>query len=37
MLTGADTEGLKMLGAALLFWLGVSLMIKDADDNETKD
>ena len=37
MLTGSDAEGLKMLGAALLFWLGISLMIKDADDNQDKD
>lgn len=37
MFNPADTEGLKMLGAALLFWLGLSLMIKDADDNQTKD
>jgi hypothetical protein len=26
-----------LLGAGLLFWLGISLMIKDADDNQTED
>ena len=37
MLTGTDAEGLKILGAALLFWLGISLMIKDTHDNQDKD